>query len=277
MIRWRPPGIRTLMSIVTRNDHEVIMAYPGLRMGNLLYFMLKAHLSRAENRCVSVLRQPATEEWISAFPTLQPLSISPAELRKGDRRLSIPALFFQEFGVDFNREQLGRFIHDALGVRPRQSGQPAPSPGRSITMNVRRGDYYSVPSFRAEYGFDLAGYFEEAFESIAGSEIALRVCVVSDDPEWCRRELPWLSQRAMEVEYVGPDRGPTACLLALAKARTLILSNSTFSYWGAYLSNYIHGDNYECVVVPKLHSRSVRAGAAWQHDPRWNTLAVRDE
>ena len=59
-----------------------------------------------------------------------------------------------------------------------------------------------------------------------------------------------------------------------AEVAVFTVTNSTFSYWGAYASNVLHGDNHTQVWAPDLHSRAVDGGRPWQHDPLWNVLPV---
>lgn len=51
----------------------------------------------------------------------------------------------------------------------------------------------------------------------------------------------------------------------------LILANSTFSYWGGYLSRWCFRDPTQ-VVAPWFHILSDLGGAAWQLDPEWSVV-----
>jgi hypothetical protein len=95
--------------------------------------------------------------------------------------------------------------------------------------------------------------------------------VVSDDPGWCRLKLGFLAEHAARVEHLEPGR-PHDDFRALASARRLVLANSTFSYWGAYVSNVLHGDNHAQVWAPWFHRRDIREGRAWHLDPRWSVV-----
>ena len=53
-----------------------------------------------------------------------------------------------------------------------------------LTLNVRRGDYYSNPHHRPEFAIDLAAYLRLAVASaLAADGPVRRVHVVSDDPD----------------------------------------------------------------------------------------------
>jgi hypothetical protein len=119
-------------------------------------------------------------------------------------------------------------------------------------------------------------YVRVAVELAAEMKPVRSILLVSDDLDWCRLKLGRLSE-------VAPLRFPPAGasvieqLALLATARRLVLANSTFSYWGGYLSNRVQvghggGPNYADVIAPRFHNRQVRGGAAWQHDPRWSVV-----
>jgi hypothetical protein len=94
--------------------------------------------------------------------------------------------------------------------------------------------------------------------------------VVSDDSGWCRENLSWLVGAADAVEF--SHNGPQRDLARLASASRLILANSTFSYWGAYISDVVHDGSAGSVVAPRFHVRDLEQGRAWQLDPRWQVI-----
>lgn len=251
-------------------ERGVIMSYPGLRFGNLLYFALQAVVRSTAQRPVLCLGNGDAGD-LTAFTALAPLFLEPSRLRWTDERIHPPVHFFQHFGLDFTSDQLAHFVRKYVLTN---LDVPRPSSGSSgITINVRRGDYYAIPDFRRTYGIDVQAYLQTALNrhlEIGGTAASLRV--VSDDPRWCRDHLGWLSQYAREVTYAPPKAGPLANFLEVAAAERLILANSTFSYWGAYASNQIHLDNHASVVVPHVHAWTTNKGRAWQHDPSWSVV-----
>lgn len=65
-----------------------------------------------------------------------------------------------------------------------------------------------------------------------------------------------------------PPKPISRCFRTL---RALVLANSTFSYWGSYLSTWWHG-RPESVVPPWFLSRADNGAAAWQLDPTWSII-----
>lgn len=238
----------------------------GARVGNFLYFWLQAHRVGAAGGDLRVRSNDHLDDWLGVWPALAGLTIERPEIGRTDRLVPVPLLHFQEFGVDFTRDELNAFIRECL-FSDRLRERLTPADERRLTVNVRRGDYYSVPEYHAMYGMDVEGFLRAAVAVAAAEAPVDDVVVVSDDPVWCRDNLGWLAD-------VGPVRmaggGALDHLAALASARRLVLANSTFSYWGAYLAG-ARSDGVR-VVAPRFHARGVHGDAAWQHDPSWRVL-----
>jgi hypothetical protein len=92
------------------------------------------------------------------------------------------------------------------------------------TIHIRRGDYFASSS--ALYHGILSNIYYERSMQATG---ARKFYVFSDDLNWCRQQ-SWLAG----CEFIDePDRD--AALYLLTQFPMIIGSNSTFSWWGAYL------------------------------------------
>ena len=274
----RQPPLRASLARLLRHRRSVLMTYPGLRLGNVLYFALRAFSEQQRGSDYVVLDPDPGNDWASGFPRLASLLLPPSELHVLDKRVDLVESFFQGFGTDFSRDELERFIRTVLLTGPalqnvKESCRDDDAP--SVTVNVRRGDYYDNPDFKALFGFDVQSYVRTAISEVERTTGPLAsVLVVSDGIGWCRQHLDWLGDHAPSLYFEGSENGIQSNLRRLAEARRLIITNSTFSYWGAYLSNVVHGDRHGGVWVPSLHSRAIACGQAWQHDPRWRVVNV---
>lgn len=240
----------------------------GSRVGNLLYFWLQAHRGRDAGREILVRENDHFGEWPHVWPEVARLSVARPMIGRTDRLLDTPHLHFQHYGVDFTRADVDRFARDCLLSSAFTAEMTEPD-AHTLTINVRRGDYYSDPVYRSLYGIDIDAYLRRAVEIASSGRDTRRVVVVSDDADWCATRLAWLS----EVGEVHIVRGsPVTHLATLASASNLVLSNSTFSYWGGYLAGAASGCRN--VVAPALHVRDVNGGVPWQHYPSWNVEAV---
>jgi Glycosyl transferase family 11 len=98
---------------------------------------------------------------------------------------------------------------------------------KKLALHVRRGDF--IPSDPIHPPCPLS-YYEEAVDFLRRTQPSVDMVVFSDEVEWCRRNLPF--DVAMFV-----DGNPDWLDLALmTKCEHHICSNSTFAWWGAFLS-----------------------------------------
>jgi hypothetical protein len=248
------------------------MTSPAIRIGNLLYVWLHVHHRRVAGQDVRALWTVASEDWDDLWGLSDAgLVVHRAEMRVWDRREEMPVLHFQQFGVDFTADDVHRFAGEVL-LRGRFAELvDAVADPDALVVSVRRGDYYADPELRARYGFDYEGYLHEAWRrSCERDGVPQRVVVVSDDEAWCRAHLGWLAGACEQVGFAHED--PVRDLARLAAARRLVLANSTFSYWGGYLSGVRHPGSEDSLVAPRFHVRDVNAGRAWQLDPRWQAV-----
>lgn len=95
--------------------------------------------------------------------------------------------------------------------------------GRYVCIHARRGDYAGSPWLLP------ARYFRDALAAAPGVA-GLPIVVVSDQADAIRAGWGWLE----EASYV--SNAPAIDLLLLMHASVVITSNSSFSWWGAWLN-----------------------------------------
>ena len=103
----------------------------------------------------------------------------------------------------------------------------------SLGISVRRGDYLMLQNNHCVLSID---YYQNAINRYFLDNTD-EIYVFSDDINWCR------SVFGNDVHYVIDDIGTQ--LFLMSKMKNLILSNSTFAWWGAYLNQ-----NSGIVVAP---------------------------
>ena len=91
-------------------------------------------------------------------------------------------------------------------------------------INVRRGDYLTQPNRPPVVTLD---YINEAYKRLPYCD---KIIVLSDDINWCRENID-LPNLIFVDNYKDCD-----ALWLLSLCDHFIISNSTFSWWGAYLS-----------------------------------------
>jgi hypothetical protein len=117
-----------------------------------------------------------------------------------------------------------------------------------VGLHVRRGDYVALSRL---YGSLGAGYYESAIETVRQSGHSGPIWLFSDDPAGAVEALGGRLPIARVVDSQA-KASAAGTLAVMARLGALIMANSTFSWWGAYL-----GDRPERpVVTPALHLRA---------------------
>jgi hypothetical protein len=99
-----------------------------------------------------------------------------------------------------------------------------PTTENSLGISVRRGDYLMLQHNHCVLSQD---YYQHAINEYFQNNVD-SVYVFSDDLDWCE------SIFGPDCNYVKEDAGTQ--LFLMANMKHLIMSNSTFSWWGAYLN-----------------------------------------
>lgn len=139
-----------------------------------------------------------------------------------------------------------------------------------ITAHVRRGDYLT-PQARLHHGIASAEYFSRAIallRRLRGEDTAVRV--FSDSPEIAAKELA--AQSDLEFVTDTAALGSVATIRAMSSGVGFAMSNSSFSWWAAWLMAERDGD--APVVAPRPWQADGQSGDD-QLLPTWLTLDAR--
>ncbi len=121
----------------------------------------------------------------------------------------------------------------------------------SIGLHVRRGDYVNDPRTNQAFGACELEYYYQALTLIVGRLSNPHVFVFSDDIEWAQKNLilrvpiAYVSHNGFEREYED--------LRLMSHCRYHIIANSTFSWWGAWLSPF----QEKIVIAPRRWYRNM--------------------
>jgi glycosyl transferase family 11 len=128
----------------------------------------------------------------------------------------------QEFS--FSREPSGRNAELAEEIAAHAA----------VSLHVRRGDYATHAATQAFHGLCPIDYYRRAVAYVSERVRDPLFVLFSDDPEWTRTHLD-LGNGAIAVDHNGPQDGPEDLRL-MSLCRHHVIANSTFSWWGAWLS-----------------------------------------
>ncbi|MCC6512111.1 MAG: alpha-1,2-fucosyltransferase [Pirellulaceae bacterium] len=102
----------------------------------------------------------------------------------------------------------------------------------SLAIHVRRGDYLSKPQAASIYRHLSLDYYRRAVLARLTERTGVHVVVFSNDIDWCRQHLAL----PCPVQFVTSSAGAHEELWLMTAAECVVMANSTFSWWGAWLS-----------------------------------------
>lgn len=134
--------------------------------------------------------------------------------------------------------------------------------GRTVAVHVRRGDYVSDAAVAAAHGVLGEDHFRQAL-ALAREDGGDRPVVFSDDITWAREHLD-----VTDALFIEPAPGcDHEDLMLMALCARHVLSNSSFSWWGAWLA----GDD-GLVVAPARWTQTLPLDVETLLPTRWVRL-----
>lgn len=229
----------------------------GTRFGNHLYFYLFA--SKTQDIYIEYIEDMAY--WNQFFPKLKLFWCAENVDKQKLENILPNESFYQAYNKDFSQEELNQFIEKYLieDVAGLISKNPTPY---DCVFNIRRGDFYNK-EHKYLYGFDQLSYLQDVLLQMRLPSSA-NVAVISDDIVWCEQYLTILKSRFLNVHFLKTT--PVEAFIECVKAKKLVITNSTFSYWAAYLNAYmmpeneIYAPDYNTV---KMSGRQISALPTW--------------
>ncbi len=122
-----------------------------------------------------------------------------------------------------------------------------------IALHVRRTDYIRAQDKHYQL---RASYYARALRQFDADRTVL---IFSDEPDWCKRQ-PIFAHDRFRVSAARDNR-IDLCLMSLCAGH--IIANSSFSWWGAWLSGagdrtVVAPDRWYVTYVPEQHLRDMR-------------------
>lgn len=115
----------------------------------------------------------------------------------------------------------------------------------SVSVHIRRGDYANDPKTNLIWGNLGEEYYSKAFDFIKNKVNNPKLFVFSDDIPWVKTNLP-LPFEGMYIDW-NDDKNAFEDLRLMSLCKHHIIANSTFSWWGAWLSE----NSDKIVIVPE--------------------------
>lgn len=262
--------LKKIFFTIFSSGTEVIITPKGARWGNLLYFFLRAYIFEQQGRSLKVLYTPHMDDLTAYFPQLKKYIITENKVKFYHKK-DASNNFYQVFNDDFSEKDLNDFIKEYLlsseFVKSFLSSFSEPSLNE-LTINIRRGDFYEKGN-SSIYGYDQIDFIKHVFENYLKDKKWSRINILSDNMQWCKENFGFLNEYTSNLNF--PDLNEHTIItsfLWVANSKNLILSNSTFSFWAAYISNYLY-QSQENTFCPIFGSRRIENTDLYQYNPQW--------
>ena len=251
-----------VLSLVRRGA-PVAWCPSWMRLGNLLYLGLWAEAHPGAR----FLLHPEHAELLERVAPRMATELCVPRSRVPFTAQRVMPWKLEDRGEWFEPSNLQEFIESY--VLPGSEIARTPALSGAFVVNIRRGDYYSVPQYRAEFGMGQIAYVSRAVEeSIRRNGCPERFVVISDDPSWSREHIGPVLRRYARVEH--PEGDAVRDLAVLAGAERLLLPNTTFSYWGGYIGDVLRPGRE--VIAPWFWARGSQDGRSHQLRRHWTVV-----
>lgn len=108
----------------------------------------------------------------------------------------------------------------------------------SVAMHIRRGDYVSNAETLRVHGVCSVAYYQMAVDYVVDNLKSPKFFIFSNDFNWVLENLK-LPKSCIFVDGVADH--PAEDLFLMSRCQNHIIANSSFSWWGAWLSDYVDG------------------------------------
>jgi len=222
--------------------------------------------------CDRATRWVPFSRWTSGFTVLRESPASyPAKLRADKKDMILEGYWQSEICFDAHASRISEEFRPRRDLSRRSEAAAREISGSSaVAIHVRRGDYVSLAAAARFHGALPISYYEQAAGMIRSKETHPLWIVFSDDVEWCREALSFLSGELRFVDHnQGPDSWQDLHLMSLCRHH--IIANSSFSWWGAWLSEQ-RGYSGQMIHAPKRWFRGKDPYAKFRIPERWTRV-----
>jgi hypothetical protein len=110
----------------------------------------------------------------------------------------------------------------------------------SCGIHIRRGDYLNFPHYHPQQQLD---YFEKAIKVIKEKNNDTEFYVFSDDIDWCKQQSLFNG-----FNFIDKELEDYKSLYLMTRMNNFIITNSSFSWWGAFLIP----DKDKTIIAPSV-------------------------
>lgn len=122
----------------------------------------------------------------------------------------------------------------------------------SVAVHIRRGDYINNPATNQYHGTCSIEYYKNASEHIVSRIPNAKLFLFTDDPDFVKNNFGFLSNATVVSNSIRSDIDE---LNLMHLCKNFIIANSSFSWWGAWLSQ----NPEKIVIAPQKWFNNVEA------------------
>ena len=106
----------------------------------------------------------------------------------------------------------------------------------SVSIHIRRGDYLKSPFIFDVHGVLPLSYYYNAWQILQSTYSKLSIFIFSDDINWAKANLKFQKDN---IHFISGNDSNNAWkdMALMCSCKHHIIANSSFSWWGAWLSN----------------------------------------
>lgn len=186
------------------------------------------------------------------YKALRRLIHSKTLIQKGNEFINIPSSnwlyldgYFQseKYFINKRKELLHCFTFPALDSKNQAIQDKLLSISNSVAVHIRRGDYLK-PEVQKYHGILPLSYYEEAIAHFQEEQGEITLVVFSDDIKFAQQ---YFNKYENTVIVSGNNDHGWKDMALMSSCTHHIIANSTFSWWGAWLSTRENGKK----IAPK--------------------------
>lgn len=158
----------------------------------------------------------------------------------------------EKYFKDFNIQIINDFAFKNINILERGIYVNDILSTNAVSIHVRRGDYVNNPVVNNFHGSLSTDYYEKAIKLVMDKVENPVFYVFSDDIHWV--QLNMFKTYDINLIFVITS-SEEEDLFLMSKCKHNIIANSSFSWWGAYLNEYIN----KIIVAPKIWYKNIEA------------------
>lgn len=141
------------------------------------------------------------------------------------------------------------------------------SSGTIVALHCRRGDKANNPQVNKLHGVCSADYYQRALAELEERLGSFNLLVFSDDPDWVKANLHFSCPVKFAADYYQAGHEYEELIL-MSQCHHQIISNSSFSWWAAWLN----ANPDKLVIAPTIFMKEADVGSKGDVPGDWIRL-----